>query len=148
MAEPTEYGKTPRHNMMQMRFLNPKYRAKFLEKVDPEGADCLDWFSFEQSGWDVVFFESGRKCLNDVMVCVEIKPFIGDEFPTFLRQIKKQQWRSFCEGNKFKSILLCEDANFVGVTQAEVALFFRNEGVTLLFEKEFWRPRKPRVKKS
>jgi hypothetical protein len=81
---------TPEHNLLQARFLDPEFCQRFMRK-----AFNLEKFTgpqFEVNNVDVVF--TGERISHIVsesknwLFFVELKPTIGDDYPSVLRQIK------------------------------------------------------------
>ena len=78
-------SETPEHNAIQARFLNDEFLVKIHQKVYPESKispseeDFVALIkAFEVYGWDV---QIGRHFF-------EIKPIVGDDYPSVLRQMK------------------------------------------------------------
>lgn len=94
---------------------------------------------FEVDGIDVVF-ESRVELtwpesygIDRVYFCVEIKPTVGDDFPSILRQMKRyMQDRS----SGYSHVLLIGTYTGEGATLDQMVQFFANSGITVVMASE------------
>lgn len=78
-----EPAETPEHNRLQARFLDPAFCQALVRLVRPADLAPQEVSTqFELDGWDVVI--TGAR----VIVAIEIKPALSDDFPAVLRQIR------------------------------------------------------------
>lgn len=104
---------TPEHNRLQAQFLDRNFVEKFLYHVSryiwPSRADCYRrvQMDFEFRGWDVYFYVSDdiyRIKDNAIVdythsqrIFVELKPSVGDDFPTIMREMRTHSRISYQE---------------------------------------------------
>lgn len=71
---------------------------------------------------------------------IELKPSIGDDFPSILRQIKanRQRVKRYDKGEVYW-ILIVGSYNGKGATYSEVQTFFQNEGILVIQEQDIAR---------
>ena len=119
--------KTPEHNQMQNRFLDPIYRqyiaSKFFLHVNRisyliEYYDYPLEYAFEdRSGADVILISKIGQKLG-----IEIKPILGEDYPTVLREMKSRVHNCLLIG-KFES-------NVTSLNQ--LIEIFKNERIVVL----------------
>lgn len=134
-GEPTE---TPEHNAMQARFLNDELCIGLLRKLgwepfDHQGNGRL-LRSFEERGWDVSIraisttISGGTRRL--AAVCLELKPFLGDDYPAVLRQMRAAQ----ASGDL--GALVVGQFTAIGATLEQVRAIFEQSGFHLVMMSE------------
>lgn len=74
---------TPEHNALQVLFLKPDFCQRFVEFLKHKPISTVWRAKFEEQGFDVCLFEDDWR-----QYFIEIKPQIGDDYPSVLRQIK------------------------------------------------------------
>lgn len=128
--EPSE---TPEHNAMQIKFLDRDYRFKFVFAAFSGYVRAIKNTgepSFEVNGRDVEFIANvhldDSKSWCSWVLSVEIKPTVGDDYPSVLRQIK----RTKCE------YLLIRSYTGTGATRDQFIQFFQTQGVRVVFESD------------
>jgi hypothetical protein len=94
--------------------------------------------NFEVKGWDVVLRASTSllrwKIGASAWVYIEIKPALGDDFPTVLRQMKVNRIRPYDE--EILHILLIDHFSAGGATLDQVRIIFRTEGFRMVMLSE------------
>lgn len=143
--EPVE---TPEHNAMQIKFLDLDFRARLAcllgfgspeRPVDPSDPE------FETDGIDVLFdaFAKYRTLFSRSLICVEIKPTVGDDYPSVFRQIQRYKQIPHWPSDRSSSVKRYGDSVFVllirsytgvGVTREQFIRFFESQGVKVVFE--------------
>jgi len=110
---------SPEHNRLQARFLDEEFLWKFAIAFTgrPVSRSKLGTPRFEVKGADVVVGHGIR---------IECKPFIGDDYPTILRQMKAIE--ACC--------LVVHQYVGDGVEVNVFQRIFENENITVLFEHE------------
>jgi len=89
--------------------------------------------AFEEKGWDVVigieYYSLFDIELTNRSIFIEIKPQIGDDFPSVLRQMKARR-----ERNKIYGIgnLMYKEYHGEGISEDLMRKYFGNEGFTCL----------------
>jgi hypothetical protein len=109
---------TPEHNRIQAMFLDESFRRRFCQLVGHAYTDRVD---FEQAGADVVLDHVPLGGLR-----IEIKPFVGDDYPSVLRQMRHQR----------TSVLLLEKYDGTSVTCDEFVAMFARSGRKVIFLNE------------
>lgn len=144
--EPSE---TPDHNKIQGMFLDDSFCVKFSERVRYilfENSNRLNeykkilsakikYLCFEVNGIDVHFcFYNGDKAGSYYKYfSVEIKPSVGDDYPSILRQIKslKPIYRYSCY-----SVLLINEYCGKGISEENFIKLFYTQGIIVVFVKD------------
>lgn len=145
--EPVE---TPEHNAMQIRFLKLDFRLKLAQALKPVQAlippEKLPTNPvFEKDGIDVQFWTRGRYYSDSDLCCVEIKPTVGDDYPSVFRQI--QRYKEIPEWPNDRSsstkryanalfVLLIRSYTGIGATKEQFIQFFQSQGVRVVFESD------------
>lgn len=144
--EPSE---TPEHNALQVLFLDAAFRERFLAFVC--GKLVLKTkATFESNGFDAVL--EGREPYeykNDKgeivhttcsVVChVEIKPYVSDDYPAVLRQIKTARDVYGKSGSLYeprRAALFLEKYTGVGATEEQFIAIFESDGIKIVFRDE------------
>ena len=142
-GEPTE---TPEHNKMQYECMKKenviqiirllgKYKNVRITEVEPEvhGSDlCI---KFQHKVYDDElddYFNSYEEIL------VELKPCVGDDYPSILRQMKVNRER-FISKDKYVNpfcLLVYGKYDGIGITEEEFRDFFKSCG--FLVQKAWW----------
>ena len=137
-AEPQD---SPEHNEMQLRYLDDRLclnLAAFVGATTDKtwhSAEFVSSTNFEVRGWDVVVSlwtpedDYPDRLSNDVLV--ELKPDLGDDFPTVLRQIKSRPYAPF--GIR---VVVVRRASFRSVTWGQVQRMYKTSGIQLAMEAE------------
>jgi hypothetical protein len=122
---------TPEHNKIQARFLDPLFCDAFISlsrRYIIEDRRPLKYkVSFERKGIDVLinYWTRDRESFSDPtdFTGLEIKPSIGDEFPTVLRQMERL------------GVKICVAEHYTGRGTSEpiVKKIFESNGYTLIF---------------
>ena len=81
---------TPEHNSLQAMFLDEDFVKKFCVLSQLSGTGRIEKIEFERNGWDVYLSSYGWAEAN-----IEIKPVIGDDFPTVMRQMTNNSVYSY-----------------------------------------------------
>ena len=128
---------TPEHNRMQALFLNDDYCEAFIRTLYGEKEESLNikikHKCFEINGFDLMIeyyvedkdncnkvgFERGGMIFD---VFTELKPIIGDDFPTVLRQIKANDVS--IKGFSHACALIYDEFSGKGVTENEMIAMF------------------------
>jgi hypothetical protein len=128
---------SPVHNAMQARYLDHDEALRIV-MLWATGRPQIEHVAFEVDGWDVVIRASGGLPLptaggyrlpegyGDAIVLVELKPTLGDDYPTVLRQVIKRR-----ERRPNRCLVLADRAEFAGVSLAQVRDIFGSQDVTL-----------------
>lgn len=130
-AEPTD---TPEHNAMQIKFLDEEYCWQFLYEygADPQA----DWnktrlqVKFEKFFWDVIIeMWEGRHVTEKF--CIEIKPTMGDDYPSVYRQIIERSpgWHGV------PRCLVLGEYTGIGATFEQVERFFQQGDISIILAK-------------
>lgn len=131
-AEPCD---TPEHNQMQARFLDDVFRAAFVAiagskrgmKVE---ASKNEQPTFESGGADVslrvVWSDDDFGGRSTLLMRIEIKPSVGDDFPSVMRQMKRSQ----------SSVLFIRDYNGTGIDEEKFVEMFSSQKISVVFERE------------
>lgn len=142
---------SPRHNALQARFLDRQFAFsvamiargwkiwdEWMKQVDAykekHKEEIFEWknfsVNFEERGWDVVVSAQYEVATRDHAidwggVCkIELKPIIGEEFPSVLRQVKSRNSRN--------SAVLVEEFTAKSVNFNDVKTIFAASQVNLL----------------
>lgn len=138
---------TPEHNAMQLRFLNDDVLFALGDVLD----DAYELFEedevrFEVCGWDVVVeyrrrftCDEGDTLYARVCVPIELKPLIGDDYPSILRTIKKRlstldHRRNINAG---EALVICDNFKSQVASIEQVKEMFRRSNITLLLWSDF-----------
>ena len=145
-----EPADTPEHNEMQASFLDDERCLRLGAVISPktvsqDGSGVwrlrTDWWDagrwvpsdepamvkhrrFEFSGWDVFYRIAGW-----MTIMVELKPDLGDDFPSVLRQVLRY-------GGDGDRCVIARRHQFTSVKWEQVVTIFRESGVTLLHESD------------
>lgn len=122
---------TPEHNKLQARLLDDIFTTNLIKIASPAMDVTAVHVSFEDSGLDAGirvhynFIDSDGKIWHtDQQFVIEVKPTIGDDYPTVLRQIKRAV-------SSFKRyILLYGEYVGGGVDEETFRRIFLNEHIT------------------
>ncbi|MCF7994765.1 MAG: hypothetical protein K9L88_07985 [Chromatiaceae bacterium] len=114
--EPEE---TPEHNSLQARFLDRGFVSAFCKAA---GIDDNKSVTFEQCGADVVLAEQ----FASFVLGVEIKPSMGDDYPSVMRQILAMDRRVS------RRFLVLGEYNGIGATIEQVRGMFKASRITLV----------------
>ena len=120
--------KTCFENLNDLRFVEIRTYVNFeLEK----GADIRLGYDFivKQEIFDFQYFRG--HCPWHLGWNIEIKTSVGDDIPSVLRQMKRQQ----------ANVLLLGNYNGVGMTKEQMVKFFRNENCRVVFLDEIHQPK-------
>jgi hypothetical protein len=112
-----EYGE--KINLSEHQTESLRLARKYLADGEFLARECR--VSFESRGADVSIKIEGGFYYSDILV--EIKPTIGDEFPTVLRQMKRSE----------ANVLLCGEYVGVGVSREQLRALFENERIKTVF---------------
>ena len=129
---------SPEHNAMQLRWLNPILLSRMLlniyaggerhEQLECDGEDISNVIP-EKHGWDVQFrWNSGKERTSGY---VELKPAMGDDYPSVLRSMDAKKRRDdpdadyFLVVGAFTSSVATEDALYA---------FFQSHDINLVHE--------------
>lgn len=131
---------SPKHNEMQARFLDAGWCEALVKTVyafsdDDEPPDELEVSpaSFEIDGWDVVIPVIARdKFVRRRTFAVELKPDLGDDYPSVLRQVMRYK-RGYPVD---KAVLLVRGACFGQVSWNQVCEIFARAEITAISETE------------
>jgi hypothetical protein len=88
---------------------------------------------FEEYGWDVIIQSNDSECKSDCLayndcdikidkIAIEIKPYVGDDYPAILRQMKMTQIHPYCQ------CLVYENFNAIGATIDQLKSVFASSG--------------------
>ena len=97
--------------------------------MKPEDCKVNRSMDFEYKGWTVCIrlHRGGRYAYGSVEALIKIRPSLGDDFPTILRQMKAGR-----EDHVDHHILLVEQYAGSGGTLDQVRKVFRNEGFLIV----------------
>ena len=140
---------------MQLRFLDDETALRVMEKIRfPDGApysidekmlrEC--WVEFENGNWDVrCSFTAGPKntsadrsaYLHEYggYYLVELKPIIGDDYPSVLRKVKQRanprdEWGIVIQGGT--RVVICDRFESTVATLGQVKQLFEKSDVKFL----------------
>lgn len=97
IVSPNQSSRTPEHNKLQNIFLDHKNIEQFIKYIIRKHnlKNYLSKFPLEAEfegkfNWDVIIkdLKLGEQFYN--MICIEIKPLLGDDYPNVLRKMKQQ----------------------------------------------------------
>jgi hypothetical protein len=114
--------------------LNDSFCAKIFEIATGRKAstESISRKEFETHGGADVFFVTG-----DASVSVEAKPFVGDDYPAVMRQMKRSCPLSKSPGdNRWVAILLIRDFHSEAIGEAQLREFFGTSRIMVVFERE------------
>lgn len=149
MARGAAPDDSPEHNQIQGRFLDRQFCLAFLKAADPvleySTTRFGEWFaslaekttfktqvSFEDRGIDVkLWFGSDAhlhhgKWSAEAMIGIEIKPSLGDDFPSVMRQMSLLGCR----------YLVVAEYTGRGVSSLQLREMFQANGITIIFMRE------------
>ena len=153
-----EHQRTPEHNALQMRLLDAEFRERMMRILGHKSANEVQ-VKFELSaGWDAhlqwYYWNDEQSCQYTLGIVVEIKTWLGDEYPSVLRQINRQKERSVKRGYGGEYIrhptfghivLLTRGINATQANASAIREFFYTSGVTLMSEEDIDRFALPKV---
>lgn len=137
-AEPCD---TPEHNQMQAMFLNQDFLHGFTDVVSKKRGNGIlvkpvegRFPKFEEKGVDVflpveIFLrkENGdHDNGHGISLAIEIKPSVGDDFPSVMRQMKKTESR----------YLFIRNYSGSGVSEEIFVQIFKSQEIDVIFERE------------
>lgn len=141
---PIKDSPTPKHNHLQISFLEMNVVLKFLEQIGVEGKVKDISVVFEAKyGWDVVIsynllrgdtiWEDGKEKTFEISIpqkiYVELKTMVGDEYACILRKLVKQKEDDKDENGQY--ILVIQSYN--GETPWEsVQKFFKTQNIVVI----------------
>lgn len=129
---------TPEHNEMQVKFLNRDYALKFACLLEPRFYDAAKTPQssepiFER-GYDVSYMTVSEELRLYIKFIVEIKPTIGDDFPSVLRQMKTSMPVLYDEHvTKTFYCLLVRQYVGEGASRDQFIQFFQSQKYTVVF---------------
>lgn len=138
--EPSE---TPEHNKFQAMFTDNEYVDNFMcycevnNITDPSALFDGDYYvSYEKYSFDVVL-QYGRNEPDRFLI--EIKPSLGDDYPSVLRQIEsKKNHTVYRDGRPYtaalhgRRILLIDEYTGVGATLEQIKNIFIKSGIHIV----------------
>lgn len=125
---------TPEHNALQARFLDGVFRSSFVRIILGTSEEYHTSVQFEHRGVDVVIcwgegyydFESKERWENRNRSRIELKPTLGDDYPTTLRQMQRLK----CDA------LLIGQYTGRGVSETQLRQIFEMSRFHILFVQE------------
>lgn len=133
----TEHSETPEHNLIQSKFLNEDFvkdiilnKLNYKERIENHKKENNIDFEykvksfFEFENWDV-YVRTNIYC--DFLF--EIKPIVGDDYPSILRQMQKN-WKNMRSRGCYSRILYTQKIETKYVPAEQVIKMFENS--------EFW----------
>jgi hypothetical protein len=146
VVAPKESEDTPEHNSLQIRFLDKHFRSAFLNFLClsewgagfEEALAVFNWHDveFEVLGWDVrisLQYRDQRKTRVGPVFWIECKPTVGDDFPSILRQIKKQASAlGKIDKDHHEFVLLVESFAASNVQNEEIERMFLSSDVKIV----------------
>jgi len=144
----TEPADTPDHNKMQSKFLNKDYCLKVLIKPEDIKKANVKWHGVEfesKEGSDIVctfyydYYDVTYDSGNDEYIrskkpirrifhkVVEIKPFVGDDWPAILRDIKHRKHTYFCA-----KVLIYSGYSGTGCSESEMIEIFKSSEIQVM----------------
>lgn len=132
---------SPEHNELQVKFLNQDFCLKLAFLLEPrlfnkKELPNISKPTFEK-GYDVTYTASSPHWYKSAKILIEIKPTIGDDFPSILRQIKASM--PITCGNfddprsQYYYCLVLRDYIGVGASREQFIQFFQSQGYTVVF---------------
>lgn len=148
----TEPQDSPEHNQMQAKFLDDGWCQDLAIVLFKDGlgqkSNAISHRKFEIHGWDVIFQVIVRAEFgtydysttkhkyewDDIagVVYVELKPDLGDDYPSVLRQMQRQR----ADGGIQRICLVVRRYAFEHVTWEQVVQIFAASGIVLVAESE------------
>jgi hypothetical protein len=137
---------TPEHNGLQAKFLDDEFVRRFLRATLDRFDECDQIeplkvkVSFEVFGFDAwidVRSQSEHYYLFDI-VAVEVKPTLGDDYPSVLRQIKSCIKRRITFNNRIvntwteKAVLIIGEFNSLAITYEQLVKFFASDDIKVI----------------
>jgi len=128
---------TPEHNEIQIKFLDNDFTLKLSYLLEPRLFDGTKLPKSSkpvfESGYDVSYFISAAERQIYLKIFIEIKPTIGDDFPSVLRQMKASM--PIREDSHAKNLycLLLRDYVGEGATREQFIQFFQSQGYIVVF---------------
>jgi len=114
--------------------------CRYATETDPENMPGEPYYTgveFEVHGWDVCITGgvigacTGVCCSSSFDYFIEVKPCLGDDYPSILRQMKANDKKTYDR----KCILVYKDFTATGATLEQVKAIFHNSGyIVLSFE--------------
>lgn len=129
---------TPEHNELQVKFLDNSFSLKLAKLLE---ANLFDGTTLPELtkpifevGYDVSFMASAGHRRLYIRILIEIKPIIGDDFPSVLRQMKASMpIREDVHVSKTFYCLLVRQYNGEGASKDQFIQFFQSQGYTVVF---------------
>lgn len=130
-----EATETPEHNRLQYKFMQEENVLKLIKIIEKTEIEILS-IEPEVKGWDVYvryrFIDEDGDWTQDSMA-IELKPCIGDDFPSVLRQMKANMQRCnsrSCRGLVYvdTGFLVYEQYSGSGISEEEMQDFFEKGG--------------------
>lgn len=139
-----EATETPEHNKLQYKFMQEENVRKLIKTLDSSKKIAIIKIEPEVRGWDVLVefaYKHGRPKPKDYdeddfdtgIMVLELKPCIGDDYPSVLRQMKANRER--CNSRRCGEriyidicFLVYEQYTGTGISEAEMQDFFRKCG--------------------
>jgi hypothetical protein len=153
-AEPSE---TPEHNKLQALFLNDDFLKNFTKLVlNPDLTYEVRKVEFECRGFDAVIqvrIDDATGLHTEILIHVEIKPSVGDDYPAVLRQIgraragKFDSYRRWLERPAEHCVLLIDAYVGAGVTEEEFIQIFGANRIKIVKLGNVTAPAKPPSRK-
>lgn len=129
---------TPEHNELQVKFLDNEFSLKLARLLEPRLFDGTTLPKLSkpvfETGYDVSYMASSAQMKLYIKILIEIKPTIGDDFPSVLRQMKASM--PLIEdslGTKSYYCLLVRQYNGEGANKEQFIKFFQSQGYTVVF---------------
>lgn len=129
---------TPEHNRMQALFLDNSFCKAAVELYSLRNLDVVDCIystRFEEDGFDVfiVYYVLSEDCKfkHKEELYVELKPSIGDDYPSVLRQIKSSRMINYRDGFKreLPCCLIYDAFSADGVSEATMRSMFKSSNI-------------------
>ncbi len=129
---------TPEHNELQVKFLDKEFSLKLAYLLEPRLFHKTDVPNISkptfETGYDVSYMASTPHWYLSVKILIEIKPTIGDDFPSILRQMKASMpIREDASRNKTFYCLAVRDYVGEGASKEQFIDFFQSQGYTVVF---------------
>ena len=137
----TNDAPTPEHNKLQNRFLDKKYQLRLLNVLnlrDDVDVKCV----FEANNWDLRFYLEKEALVQPDASCriieyrlnygIEIKPLLGDDYPSVLRKMLTQIQRYKCD----RHALLIGEFQSTAATIAQLREVFAQHKIKIVFFSE------------
>lgn len=141
-GEPTE---TPEHNKMQYECMKEENAMRIISAFNNHDYIRIRSIKPEVSGWDLcIDYElyvkdcDGYEYFPKRYILVELKPCVGDDYPSIIRQMKTNEKRFMKEYNNYLAhcVLVYGQYNGIGITEEEFKDFFKS--CDFLVGKAWW----------